>query len=188
MAVYFGQSMPDVNREVRGRLSRRAGSAAHRVHGSAGRADVAAHAAAAHHRAMTDPITVTCDIRWGDLDALGHVNNTVFFRFFEEARIALLDRVGLRALRQATGTGPILAATSCQFRLPLSHPDTVTCHAGVTRIGTTSFTVEYLLKSAAKGVVATGDSVVVHYDYDRQTKAPIPDTIRAALLALPALG
>lgn len=139
---------------------------------------------------MTEGIVVERQIRWGDLDALNHVNNTVFFRFFEEARIVLLDRVGLRALRQATGTGPILAATSCQFRLPLTHPDTVTCHAGVTRIGTTSFTVEYVLKSAAHGgaVAATGDSVVVHYDYDAQQKSPLPEAVRAALMALPALG
>lgn len=138
---------------------------------------------------MTEPIAVICDVRWGDLDALGHVNNTVFFRFFEEARIALLDRVGLRAHRKATGTGPILAATSCQFRRPLGHPDQVTCYAGVTRIGTTSFTVEYVLKSAAHGgVVATGDSVVVHYDYQAQAKAPLPDAIRAALQGLPPIG
>jgi acyl-CoA thioester hydrolase len=139
---------------------------------------------------MPDPICIESTVRWGDLDALNHVNNTVFFRFFEEARIALLDRVGLRAMRRATGTGPILAATSCQFRLPLTHPDTVTCHAGVTRIGTTSFTVEYVLKSDAHdgAVAATGDSVVVHYDYDVGQKSPLPEAVRAALMALPALG
>lgn len=138
---------------------------------------------------MSDPIRVTRDVRWGDLDAIGHVNNTVFFQFFEEARIELLDRVGLRAMRVDTGTGPILAATSCQFRRPLNYPDTVTCHASVTRIGTTSFTVEYVLHSAQQdAIAATGDSVVVHYDYGAGAKAPLPDTIKSALMAIPGLG
>ena len=138
---------------------------------------------------MTEPICVSRDLRWGDLDAIGHVNNTIFFQFFEEARIALLDRVGLRAMRVETGTGPILAATSCQFQRPLSYPDTVTCHAGVTHIGTTSFTVEYVLRSQAQdAVVATGDSVVVHYDYGAGEKAPLSDALKSALMAIPGLG
>lgn len=148
---------------------------------------------------MPDPICVTRAIRvarqlrWGDLDAIGHVNNTVFFQFFEEARIALLDRVGLPAMRvpgsDSGGTGPILAATSCQFRRPLNYPDTVTCHASVTRIGTTSFTVEYVLHSAEQdAIAATGDSVVVHYDYGAGQKAPLPDAIKSALMAIPGLG
>ena len=138
---------------------------------------------------MTDPICVIRDVRWGDLDAIGHVNNTIFFQFFEEARIQLLERVGLRAMRVETGTGPILAATSCQFQRPLSYPDTITCHAGVTRIGTTSFTVEYVLRSQAQAAVAaTGDSVVVHYDYGAGMKSPLPDAIKAALMAIPGLG
>lgn len=138
---------------------------------------------------MSEPIRVIRDVRWGDLDAIGHVNNTVFFQFFEEARIELLDRVGLRAMRVDTGTGPILAATSCQFRRPLSYPDTVTCHASVTRIGTTSFTVEYVLRSAAQdAIAATGDSVVVHYDYEAGAKAPLSDAMKSALMAIPGLG
>ena len=138
---------------------------------------------------MPDPIRVTRDLRWGDLDAIGHVNNTIFFQFFEEARIQLLERVGLRALRADTGTGPILAATSCQFQRPLSYPDTVTCYASVTHIGTTSFTVEYVLRSTAQdAIAATGDSVVVHYDYGAGAKAPLPDAIKSALMAIPGLG
>lgn len=132
------------------------------------------------------PITVDCAVRWGDLDALGHVNNTVFFRFFEEARIALLDHVGLRALRDATRTGPILAATSCRFLRPLGFPDALRCVAWVESIGTTSFVVAYRLTSEAVGEAATGDSVVVHYDYAAEAKAPLPDAVRAKLEGLRA--
>ncbi len=131
-------------------------------------------------------LSVDCRVRWGDLDALGHVNNTVFFRFFEEARIALLDRIGLRAQREATRTGPILAATSCRFLRPLGFPDDLRCEAWVESIGNTSFVVAYRLVSAAVGEAATGDSVVVNYDYDAQAKTPLPATVRAALEGLTA--
>jgi acyl-CoA thioester hydrolase len=113
-------------------------------------------------------------VLWGQLDALGHVNNTVYFRWFEEARIALLDRVGLRAQRTTTGVGPILANTSCQYRLPLVHPDTVTVDCWVERI-----------TSERHGqIAAEGDSVVVNYDYATQAKAPLAAPVREALRAL----
>lgn len=129
-------------------------------------------------------LRVTRPVLWGELDALGHVNNTVFFRYFEEARIALLDAVGLRAQRDASRVGPILAATSCQFRAPLTHPDTVTCAVWVRQIGTTSFTLDYALHSAAQGLVATGDSVVVNFDYTAGHKRPLAGAVKDALARL----
>lgn len=130
-------------------------------------------------------ISVRREVLWGQLDALAHVNNTVYFRWFEEARIELLDRVGLRAQRTTTGVGPILANTSCQFRLPLDHPDTVTIDTWVERIGNTSFTLGYRVTSERFGqVAAEGDSVVVNYDYETRQKAPLADDVRARLSAL----
>ncbi|MCA9548057.1 MAG: acyl-CoA thioesterase [Myxococcales bacterium] len=135
------------------------------------------------------PITVQRPVLWGDMDALGHVNNTVYFRWFEEARIALLDAVGLRADRAATGTGPILATSACRFRVPLTHPDTVTVHVGVAHIGRTSFTLIYEVHSGAHGALAAeGDSVVVHFDYAAGATAPLPEATRRALEGLRAPG
>lgn len=131
------------------------------------------------------PITAHRPVLWGDMDALGHVNNTVYFRWFEEARIALLDAVGLRARRATTGSGPILATSSCRFRLPLTYPDTVSVHTGVSHIGHTSFTLVYELYSAEyRAVAAQGDSVVVHFDYRAGAKAPLPEVVRRALTDL----
>ncbi len=128
-------------------------------------------------------IRITRPVLWGELDALGHVNNTVYFRYFEEARIELLKAIGLPASAEAS-IGPILAATSCRFIRPLGHPDTITCTASVGRIGRTSFVVEYAVVSEAVGEAATGDSAVVVYDYAARSKVEIPAAIRAALEGL----
>lgn len=124
---------------------------------------------------------------WGQMDALGHLNNTVYLRFFEEARIVLFDRANLRAVRAATRVGPILAATSVRFLRPLVHPDTVRVETGVRSIGQTSFVMDYRITSLRLDILAaTGDSVVVLYDYERETKVSIPEDLRIALEALAA--
>ena len=75
------------------------------------------------------PVRLEMPVAWGQLDAFGHVNNTQFFRFFEDARIAYFERVGITA--KLDGVGPILAKTDCVFRKPLGYPETVTCCARV---------------------------------------------------------
>jgi acyl-CoA thioester hydrolase len=121
------------------------------------------------------------------MDALGHVNNTVYLRFFEEARIVLFDRVELRAVRHETRIGPILASTSVRFLRPLVHPDTVLVETGVRSVGQTSFVLAYQVTSRVTGgLAATGDSAVVMYDYARGEKVRVADDLRARLLALPA--
>lgn len=133
------------------------------------------------------PVTIELPLLWGQMDALGHLNNTVYLRFFEEARIVLFDRADLRSVRAATRVGPILAATSVQFLRPLVHPDTVRVETGVRIIGQTSFVMDYRITGLGLGTLAaTGDSAVVLYDYERKTKVPIPDDLRAALRSLSA--
>lgn len=130
-------------------------------------------------------ISVTRTVMWGQLDALEHVNNTVYLQWFEEARIEVLAQVGLRAQRTQTGVGPILAATSCQFLVPLGHPDVVEVACWVERIGNTSFTLGYEVRSQALGVLAArGDSVVVNYDYGARQKCSISEAVRVKLRAL----
>jgi acyl-CoA thioester hydrolase len=132
-------------------------------------------------------VAIELPLLWGQMDALGHLNNTVYLRFFEEVRIALFDRAELRAIRAATRVGPILAATSVRFLRPLVHPDTVRVETGVRSVGQTSFVMDYRISSLRLGTLAaTGDSVVVLYDYERETKVPVPDDLRAALQSLAA--
>ena len=129
------------------------------------------------------PVTVELPVLWGDLDALGHVNNTRFFRWFEEARIALFERVEI-AHRDQPGVGPILARTECDFLAPVTFPDTVTVGAGVSRLGRTSFTMEYAVDMSGGTPAARGSGVVVMLDYAEGRPVPLPPDLAEALGAL----
>jgi len=131
------------------------------------------------------PIVVTMPVAWGDLDALGHVNNTVYFRRFEDARIAYLAAIELTGDLRDGGVGPILASTHCRFRRPVEFPDTVRTGARVSEVADDRFTMEYRIVSERLGeVAAEGGGVVVSYDYGAKAKAPLPDRVRDAIRRL----
>ena len=65
------------------------------------------------------PVRIAVPVAWGEMDAMGHVNNVVYLRYFESVRMVYLERIGLMAHMQEHGVGPILAETRCRFRLPL---------------------------------------------------------------------
>ena len=67
----------------------------------------------------------------GDIDLLGHVNNVVYFRWFESARIAYFDKVRMWEFGETVGIGPILHSINCRYRIPLTYPDTVSVGARV---------------------------------------------------------
>ncbi|MEX0894044.1 MAG: thioesterase family protein [Gemmatimonadota bacterium] len=121
------------------------------------------------------PIRVDVPLAWGDMDAMGHVNNTVYFRMFETARIAYLRAIDLTS---GSGVGPILASTHCRFRRPLHFPDTVTVAARTSEIGADRFTMEYRIVNGAGELAAEGGGVVVAYDYGAGRKVPIPEAVR----------
>jgi acyl-CoA thioester hydrolase len=130
------------------------------------------------------PVAVRMPVAWGHLDAFGHVNNTVYFRFFEDARIACFARIGLDVLMAGCRVGPILARTGCVFRRPLGFPDTVTACARIEDVGVDRFTMIYAVFSDAAGLAAHGDGRIVMLNYDTGDKAPIPPEVRAAIDAL----
>ena len=131
------------------------------------------------------PITLRIPVQWGDMDALGHVNNVRYFRWFESARIACFDAIGLKA-DAPDGVGPILAQTTCDFRAPVTYPDEVVVGTRISRIGRTSFTMEYVVARVAspEEPVATGSAVVVTVDFGSGRPVPIPDPLRSAMAAL----
>ncbi|MEZ4453975.1 MAG: thioesterase family protein [Nannocystaceae bacterium] len=124
------------------------------------------------------PVIVRWPVAWGDMDAFAHVNNVVYFRWFESARIAYFA-----ALEWAPGgVGPILAHTACAFRAPLTYPDTVVIGARVDEVGDDRFTMRYrVVSERLDRIAAEGEGRVVSYDYSRGIKAPLPAAIRAAI-------
>ena len=128
------------------------------------------------------PVVFSLPVQWGDQDLFGHVNNVVYFRWYESARIEYFARGGLAELLQSHQIGPILAAISCNYRRQLRYPDTVHASASVTRFGRTSMTMKHLLYSESQqAVVAEGESTVVMFDYAAQRSTPIPADVRAQI-------
>jgi acyl-CoA thioester hydrolase len=131
------------------------------------------------------PVTLRWPVAWGDMDALGHVNNTTYFRWFETVRIRYFDRIGWGADLSAGAVGPILAHTACTYRAPLTYPDEVLLGARVQDVGEDRFTMQYSVASQRLGrVAAQGEGRVVAFDYAVGRKADLPEAVRAAIDAL----
>ena len=98
---------------------------------------------------------------------MGHVNNAKFFTYFEQVRCEEFDRIGL-AVGNTTSEGPILAATQCQFKAPVLHPDTLEVGALSVKESDSTWTHRYAIVSHASGrVVAEGPADLVWFDYER---------------------
>ena len=122
------------------------------------------------------------EVRFRDCDAMGHVNNAVYFTYFEQARIVLADTLGLRRSLEQAGLGLILAHASCDYRAQVVFGDTVDIGVAVTAIGRSSFTGEYEIRRVKDdSVVATGKSVQVVFDYTAGKTIVIPDVFREKL-------
>lgn len=125
------------------------------------------------------PVVLPLPILWGDQDAFGHVNNVVYFRWCESARIAYLVETGLQTLLAGANLGPILASIKCDYLRQLNFPDTVRVGARVTRVGNKSLSMEHAIYSdALQDIVAKADSVLVVFDYSRQKSCLIPVEVR----------
>jgi acyl-CoA thioester hydrolase len=108
------------------------------------------------------------------MDALGHVNNSRFFTYFEEARVQWLKDT-LDAPRGGEH-GPVLAAASCDFERPVHHPATLHIEVYAEPPGRTSLTTHYRARLAeTEEVVATGTAVLVWVSVETGTPVPLPD-------------
>jgi acyl-CoA thioester hydrolase len=124
------------------------------------------------------PVVIETPVAWGQMDAFRHLNNTAYFRFFESGRIAYFERLNLLEYMEETGVGPILAATSCRFKIPLTYPDTVSIGTRVPAIEADRFTMEYYVVSHRHGkVAADGTGLIVCFNYQENKKAPLPDEL-----------
>jgi acyl-CoA thioester hydrolase len=126
---------------------------------------------------------MTIPIRWGDMDAMGHVNNTVYFRYLEVIRIAWCDSLGCRP--GPGGVGPVVINAFCNFHRQLEYPGEVLTRQYVGDIGRSSFdTYVTLERSDDPGVVyASGGAKMVWTDFPAQRSLPLPDWLRARLSA-----
>lgn len=131
------------------------------------------------------PVVFETPVAWGEMDSFGHVNNIVYFRYFESARLAYFERVGFLEEMERSGIGPILATTKCRFKKALTYPDRIRVGATAKDLRDDRFTMLYCIESEALGTVAAdGEGLIVAYDYNEQRKASLPDSVRAAIVEL----
>ncbi len=128
------------------------------------------------------PVSITRIVKWGEMDAFNHVNNTVYFRWFEESRIEYFIQCGLYGYMEENGVGPILASTNCKFKRPVAFPDEVIISTGVSDISEDRFTMVYKVVSGKDSVtVAEGSAVCVVFDYKKNEKALLPREVEDAI-------
>lgn len=125
-------------------------------------------------------------IRWGDMDAMGHVNNTVYFRYIESARIAWLEEA--KAMPDPAGEGPVIVNASCSFLKQLKYPGEIEVSTFVGPPGRSSFEVTHEIRlvdgdGAAGALHAEGGAKIVWVNMAAEKSVPLPEAIRALLPA-----
>ena len=121
----------------------------------------------------------TFTVRWGDMDAMGHVNNTVYFKYMEHARVEWLHEIGF--LRLPNGQGPIIANAFCNFKRQLKYPDEVLMKLYVSDPARVTFDAWTTMERINEpGVIcAEGGATVIWIDTQREKVASLPEALRA---------
>jgi len=128
---------------------------------------------------------VDLNIEWGDMDALQHVNNIEYFKYFQAARIAYFEKINSDSVFGETPIPLILASTQCKFIYPLAYPDSISVGVRVDAMADQYFTMKYAVVSHKhQRLVAIGDAKVVMFDYVNNKKASIPSEIRKTIIDL----
>ena len=131
------------------------------------------------------PVVIEIPVAWGEMDSLRHVNNVMYFRYFESARMAYFQKLGLWDYLNQTGIGPILASIQCKFKIPLTFPDTVSVGTRIPKIEGDRFVMEhYVMSHKAQAIAAEAEGVIVSYNYRENKKAPLPEEVRQRIQAL----
>lgn len=126
-------------------------------------------------------LTTRIPVRWGDMDAYGHVNNTVYFRYFEQARVEWLEQAG-SAVTPDNPVAPVIINASCTFLIPVNYPSTVVVRMYAGEPGRSSVMTWYELGVEGDDrLYSEGASKVVWMDPGTGKSVPLPDAIRAGV-------
>ena len=123
--------------------------------------------------------TMTLPMRWGDMDAMGHINNTLYFRYMEIARLEWMAVAGIPV--NPKGEGPVVANAFCNFVRQLEFPGDVLVRTYVGAVGRTSFDTYHVMSRTddPDTLYANGGATVVWVDFPQQKSVPVPESIRA---------
>ena len=122
-------------------------------------------------------------IRWGDMDAMGHVNNASYFRYLETVRIDWLYAIGCKPAPD--GEGPVIVNAFCNFYKQLEYPEDVRIKLYVSDVGRTTFeTWGTMERTDQPGTIyAAGGATTIWVDFPKQKAQTLPDWMRQLLLS-----
>lgn len=125
---------------------------------------------------MAKQYSTPIDLRFSDLDLYGHVNSVAYFSYLETARVKLF----MDAYRELTARGIFIVVgnATCDYRLPILLEDSVIATVWVSRIGNSSFDLEYRLHDNADRTFATARTTMVCFDSANKTAIAVPDSFR----------
>jgi acyl-CoA thioester hydrolase len=133
-----------------------------------------------HHKKLIHITRIP--IRWGDMDAYGHVNNTVYFRYMEQARVEWLEAMEVVVLPK--GEAPVIINASCTFLVPMNYPGTVEVRTYIGQLGRSSIPTYVEMRLEGDDTLyAEGAAKVVWMDTATGKSVPLPERVRTALEA-----
>ncbi len=124
------------------------------------------------------PAVLKLRIDWSELDLFGHVNNVMFMKYIQAARLNYWEQVGIYEYFLKTRIGPMLADVHCSFRKPLHYPGEIMIRSGMRFIGTTSFSFSHRIYDPAGELAAEAEDVMVMFDFNKDEKVAFPEEFR----------
>lgn len=127
----------------------------------------------------TFPLQIELRIDWSEMDLFGHVNNVMYFKYIQAARVHYWETIGINASFKQDKVGPILLSSSCQFKKQLLYPGNIIVKTGINFIKNTSFGIHHHIIDHAGDIVAEAEDVIVMFDFMKNEKVPVPADMRA---------
>jgi acyl-CoA thioester hydrolase len=131
------------------------------------------------------PISTEIRVKWGEMDAYQHLNNTIFIRYIEDGRIDLFEKLDMSSNMKNLSIAAILASIQCDYLAPVTYPDTIIVFSTATQTGAKKIELEHKLWSTKQNcLVAKSTGVGVYYDFKMSKSCNIPDSVVTKLAAL----
>ncbi len=131
------------------------------------------------------PLIIEQVVTWGDMDAHGHVNNVIYFRYMENARVEYYRRIGKYEFEERTGITLVVKSTSCRYIAPLSCPDRISIGARVADINDEQILMQYIIVNAGTNqVAALGEATIVALQAGDRSRVVFPEELRARISEL----
>ena len=124
---------------------------------------------------MTQTYSTPIELRFSDLDTYGHVNSAVYFTYLETARVKLLKNFFTEG---SQGLVKLVAHAECDYKFPILLDDELVVTLWVSRVGRSSFDLEYRLHDGQEKTFATARTTMVCFDMEKKITVPVPESLR----------